>query len=174
MAGQDQAGESSVAEGTFGFARMKAQIMFWLPMTWYILMAALIDGVVLVLFGAEDFLRQYTVIVNHWLVADFVIPTFQGWAIALTPILTGFFVGFIVEEKAQTESIKPYMYVSIAITSLAVAEVMAILMFPAILGWLSAADDFILGGVSLFLVMALLFFPLTFIGTFLGAIMVSY
>ena len=149
-------------------------IRLWGPMVWFMLMGAFINGFTLILFSAEDFLQQYTGIIDYDFVSSFLIPAFRGWAISLIPIGTGFLIGYILESRIETQSIKPIMIFSMAMTTITALITVFILLAPAIFGWVSGVEGFELTTIMIFSILVILIFPLSFIGSFLGAIFVSY
>ncbi len=141
---------------------------------WFIFCAGIINGYSMILFANEDFLQQYTGIIQYRIVSDFIVPAFKGWAISMTPIATSFFVGYLAEKKKQTENAQPLLVMSFLITLVATFLIIGILILPLILGWVPGVGGFEIFTLGLTFLFVLVIFPLSFIGTFLGAIWVSY
>ena len=156
------------------FDKNKEDIKLWGPLVWYMFMGAFINAYVLILFSAEDFLQQYTGLIKYSFVSDFLIPAFKGWAISLIPIGTGFLFGYILESRVETESIKPLAVFSMTMTAVTALTTVMILLAPALFGWVAGVEGFELTTIMIFIILVILIFPLSFIGAFLGAIMVSY
>ena len=137
-------------------------------------MGACINGFVVIMFSSEDFLQQYTGIISYDFVKNVFVPAFSGWAISIIPIATGFIMGYILESNMETKTIKPLLNLTLIMTLLTGAIIIFILLAPALFGWVSGTEGFELRTIMFFLIVLMLVFPLSFIGSFIGSVMVTY